>query len=91
MIYNERLMADPHCECFDGMALRMDLSPAANRHRILRRSRESFCPISARCFCFPRVTPTPLSTGVFSIALFIVFIQTLRAFDGRLHESANSL
>ena len=70
-------MAGPHCDRLDGMASRIDFPPPADRHRILRRSREYFCPSSARCFCFPRVTPTLLTTGVFSIALFIVFIQTL--------------
>ena len=85
MIYSESLIAGPHCECFDGIASRIDLSPPADRHRILRRSRESFCPSSARCFCFHRVTPTPLTTGVFSIALFIVFTVC-----SRCHELAMS-
>ena len=70
-------MAGPHCERLDDMASRIDLSPPVNQHRILRRSRESFCPSSAQCFCFPRVTPTPLTTDVFSIAVFILFIQIL--------------
>ena len=84
-------MAGPHCERLDGMASQMDLPPPVDRHRILRRSRESVCLSSSQCFCFPRVTPTPMTTGVFSITLFIVFIQTLLALNGRLHESANIL
>ena len=84
-------MAVPHCERLDGMASQIDIHPPADQHRILRRSCESICPIYARCFCFPRVTPTLLTTGVSSIALFIVFIQTLWALDGRPHESATSL
>ena len=75
MIYSERSMAGPHCERLDDMASRIDPSPLVDQHRILRRSRESVCLSSAQYFCFHRVTPTPLTTGVFSIALFIVFIQ----------------
>ena len=67
-------MADPHYERLDGMTSQKYPSPPRDQHRILRSSRESVCPSSARCFCFPRVTPTPLNTGVFSIALSIVFI-----------------
>ena len=69
-------MAGPHCERLSGMASRIDFPPV-NRHRILHRSRKSIYLSSAQCFYFPCVTPTPLTTGVFSIALFIVFIQTL--------------
>ena len=29
----------------------------------MRRSRKSVCPSSALCFCFPRVTPTPLTAA----------------------------
>ena len=74
MIYSERSMAGPHCERLDGMASQIYPSPPVDQHRILRRSREFFCLSSAQYFCFPRVTPTPLTTGVFSIAVFIVFI-----------------
>ena len=77
MIYSERSMAGPHCDCLNDMASQIDIPPPAERHRILRRSREYFCLSSAEYFCFPRVTPTPLTTRVFSIVLFIVFIQIL--------------
>ena len=67
-------MAGSHCERFDGMASQIDLSPPVDQHRILRRSRESVCLSSSQYFCFHRVTPTALTTGIFSIAVFIVFI-----------------
>ena len=84
-------MACPHCDRLNGMTSQIDIPPPADRHLILRHSCESACPSSARCFCFPRVTPTPLTTGVFSIKLFIVFIQTLWALDGGPHKSATIL
>ena len=43
----------------------------ADRHRLLRRSRESFCPSSSRCVHFPCAPPTPLTTTLLSLSVLV--------------------
>ena len=66
-------MAGPHCERLDGMASEIDIPPPSDQHHILRRSRESVCPSSARCFCVPRVTLNPLTAASLSLSVLVGF------------------
>ena len=71
VIYSERSMAGPHCERLGDIASQIDLSPPADLHRILRRSCESVCLSSAQFFCFPRVTPTPLTAAPLPLSVLV--------------------
>ena len=53
-------MAGPHCERLDGMASQIDLSPPVDRHRILRRSRESVCLSVSASMAWPHKSATTL-------------------------------